>query len=297
MPQPIVREKIIFIINPNSGTRFKGCLPGIIKAQLDPVIFDVEIVTTNYRGEATEIVCQKLKEGFRYFIAVGGDGTVNEVAKTLINTNAVLGIIPVGSGNGLARHLNIPLQPQKAIQLINKLKIEAIDYGLVNNIPFFCTCGVGFDALIGEKFEQNKRRGLSSYIKTVFSEFFNYHPENYKITFDNNQTISRKAFLITFANGSQYGNNALIAPRADIRDGKLDISILSPFRFYMAPIIGIRLFSGNIDKSSFVTCIQATRLVVERESDSILHFDGETCQMDKTIEISMINKGLKVFVP
>ncbi|MEI7526224.1 MAG: hypothetical protein WCJ95_17900, partial [Mariniphaga sp.] len=96
---------------------------------------------------------------------------------------------------------------------------------------------------------------------------------------------------------SQYGNNALIAPRADIRDGKLDISILSPFRFYMAPIIGIRLFSGNIDKSSFVTCIQATRLVVERESDSILHFDGETCQMDKTIEISMINKGLKVFVP
>ena len=96
MPQPIVREKIIFIINPNSGTRFKGRLPGIIKAQLDPVFFDVEIVTTNYRGEATEIVCQKLKEGFRYFIAVGGDGTVNEVAKTLINTNSVLGIIPVG---------------------------------------------------------------------------------------------------------------------------------------------------------------------------------------------------------
>ena len=297
MPQSLAKEKILFIINPNSGTRNKGRLPEIIKMQTDSSVFDVEILITQFKGEATKVVIQKLEEGYRYFVAVGGDGTVNEIGKVLINTQAVLGIIPVGSGNGLARHLKIPLDPTKAIKVINHLNIKAIDYGLINDIPFFCTCGVGFDALIGEKFDQNKRRGLISYVKTVISEFFSFQPETYKITINNQQKSDHKAFLITFANASQYGNNALIAPKADIYDGNLDICILSPFPFYKALLIGIRLFSGNIDKSSFVTCIQATRLVVERESDSILHFDGETCQMDKTIEISMIHKGLKVVVP
>ncbi len=297
MDQSFVREKIIFIINPNSGTRYKGRLPEIINELTDNTVFEVEVVTTKYKGEATEIVLQKLGENYRYFVAVGGDGTVNEVAKAMINTGSILGIIPVGSGNGLARHLKIPLQPPKAIALINRLKTDTIDYGLVNDIPFFCTCGVGFDALIGEKFEENKRRGLTSYIKTVFREYFNYTPESYEIAIDNQQKIERKAFLITFANGSQYGNNALIAPRADICDGKLDISILSPFRFYHSLMIGIRLFTGNIDKSRLLTCTQASRVVVKRGSDSIIHFDGETCQMDKTLTISIINKGLSVLIP
>lgn len=297
MPQSFVKEKIIYIINPNSGTRYKGRLPEIIKELTDSTFFDVEIIITSCKGEATAIVRKKLTEDFRYFVAVGGDGTVNEVAKALINTQSVLGIVPVGSGNGLARHLKIPLQPQKAIQMINNLKIESIDYGMINDIPFFCTSGVGFDALIGEKFDQNKRRGLSTYIKTVFFEFFNYRAETYKISIDNQEEIEKRAFLITFANGSQYGNNALIAPRADICDGKLDISILSPFRFYKALNIGIRLFTGNIDKSRLVTCTQASKVVIEREAESIIHFDGETCQMDKTLIISMINKGLRVLVP
>jgi diacylglycerol kinase family enzyme len=230
-------------------------------------------------------------------VAVGGDGTVNEIAKALINTQAIMGILPIGSGNGLARHLQIPLQPRKAIQLINKQKYLAIDYGLINNTPFFCTCGVGFDALIGEKFAQCKGRGLSNYVKTTIREYFNYKPEMYQITIDNERKINRPAFLITFANGSQYGNNAYIAPHADISDGKLDMCILSPFKLYKAPGIGIRLFAKNIDKSSLMHSERASNIILERASEGVVHFDGEPCRMGKKLEISLINKGLNVLIP
>ena len=170
MSPSIAKEKILFLINPNSGTRYKGRLPELIKKLTNPEIFEFEVHITRFKGEATEIVRQKLQEGYRYFVAVGGDGTVNEIGKVLINSPAILGIIPIGSGNGLARHLKIPLDPVQAIQVINNLNIKDIDYGVINNMPFFCTCGIGFDALIGEKFDQNKRRGLASYVKTVFSE-------------------------------------------------------------------------------------------------------------------------------
>ena len=297
MPQSIVKEKILFVINPISGTLNKKNLPGMIDELIDTAIFNVEIVITKYKGEATEIVQQKLVDNYKYFVAVGGDGTVNEIAKALVNTQGILGIIPVGSGNGLARHLHIPLNPGMAIRLINKLKYQAIDCGLINNIPFFCTCGVGFDALIGEKFAQCKGRGLTNYVKTTIREYFKYKPENYKITIDNEKVISHKAFLITFANGSQYGNNAYIAPNADITDGKLDMCILSPFRLYKAPGIGIRLFAKNIDKSSYMHCEKASNITLERATEGVIHFDGEPCRMGKKLEISLINKGLNVIIP
>ena len=297
MPQSIVKEKILFLINPISGTKNKEHLPGIIKELIDRDIFDVEVIITEYKGEATEIVRRKLIANYQYFVAVGGDGTVNEIAKALINTRGIMGIIPVGSGNGLARHLHIPLQPTKSIQIINKLNYQAIDYGLINNIPFFCTCGVGFDALIGEKFAQCKGRGLSNYVKTTILEYFNYKPEIYQITVDNERKINRQAFLITFANGSQYGNNAFIAPNADISDGKLDMCILSPFQLYKAPGIGIRLFAKNIHRSSLMYTERASNILLERASEGVIHFDGEPYRMGKILNISLINKGLNVIVP
>ena len=193
MNQSFGKEKILFLINPISGTKYKGHLPGLINEMIDKNIFDAEVIITKYKGEATEIVERKLTENCRYFVAVGGDGTVNEIAKVLINTPATMGIIPVGSGNGLARHLKIPLKPGRAIQTINNLKNQAIDVGVINNTPFFCTCGVGFDALIGDKFAQSKGRGLSNYVKTTISEFFNYQPEMYHITVDNEEKIEKKA--------------------------------------------------------------------------------------------------------
>jgi diacylglycerol kinase (ATP) len=297
MDQSFVKEKILFLINPISGTRHKEHLPGIIKELIDKDKFDVEIAITRYKGEATEIVNRKLKDNIRYFVAVGGDGTVNEIAKALINTQSVMGIIPVGSGNGLARHLKIPLQPRKAINIINALKFHSIDYGLINNIPFFCTCGVGFDALIGEKFAQSKGRGLSNYVKTTIREYFNYEPEMYKIIIDNERIINRSAFLITFANASQYGNNAYIAPGADIYDGKLDMCILSPFRLYKAPGIGIRLFLKNIHRSHLMHTERASSILLERDTEGVVHFDGEPFRLGKILEISLINKGLNIIIP
>lgn len=297
MNQSFGREKILYLINPISGTRNKEHLPGLIKELTDEKFFDAEVLITKYKGEATEMVRQKLIENYRYFVAVGGDGTVNEVAKVLINTKAIMGIIPVGSGNGLARHLKIPLHPRKAIQIINRLKYQAIDYGLINNLPFFCTCGVGFDALIGEKFGQSKGRGLTNYVKTTIKEYFKYEPEMYQITIDNERMSNHRAFLITFANASQYGNDAYIAPKANICDGKLDICVLSPFSIFDAPGIGFRLFSKNIHKSSHMYTDRASTIVLERESEGVIHFDGEPCTMGKKIEISLINKGLNVIVP
>ena len=297
MPQSFVKEKILFLINPISGTLNKKQLPEIIQKLINKDVFDAEIVITKYKGEATEIVRQKLIDGVRYFVAVGGDGTVNEIAKALINTQATMGIIPVGSGNGLARHLQIPLKPELAIQTINQKNFLAIDYGLINNAPFFCTCGVGFDALIGEKFAQCKGRGLSNYVKTTIREYFNYEPELYQITIDDERTIERQAFLITFANGSQYGNNAYIAPGADISDGQLDMCILSPFKLYKAPGIGIRLFSKNIDKSSLMHIEKVRKIVLERAEEGVIHFDGEPHRMGKKLEISLVSKGLKVMIP
>jgi diacylglycerol kinase (ATP) len=297
MSQSFVKEKILFLINPISGTRQKKHLPGLIEKLIDKNFYDVEVVFTKCKGEATEIVHQKLVDKYRYFVAAGGDGTVNEIAKALINTDAILGIIPVGSGNGLARHLQIPLNPQKAIQLINNRKHLSIDYGLINEIPFFCTCGVGFDALIGEKFAQCKGRGLSNYVKTTVLEYFNYKPEFYTITLDNERIIDRHAFLITFANGSQYGNNAYIAPNADICDGKLDICVIAPFRLYKAPSIGLRLFTKNLHKSSVMYTEKASKIVLERASEGVVHFDGEPCRMGKILNISLINKGLNIFIP
>ena len=297
MDQSFKKEKILFLINPISGTKHKENLPGIINKQTDTTRFDIEIIITRYKGEATEIVSEKLKENYRYFVAVGGDGTVNEIAKALINTPGILGILPVGSGNGLARHLQIPLQPKEAIKIINKQKFQAIDCGLINNTPFFCTCGVGFDALIGEKFAQCKGRGLINYVKTTIFEYFNYKPETYQITIDHKRKMNVPAFLITFANGSQYGNNAYIAPNADICDGQLDMCILSPFKLYKAPEIGIRLFAKNIDRSSLMHIVKASNILLERANEGVIHFDGEPCRMGKKLEISLINKGLNVIIP
>jgi diacylglycerol kinase (ATP) len=296
-PQTNQKEKILFLINPISGTKKKGNLSEKILQLMNNSLYDITIYTTQYKGEATELVPQKMKEGYNRFVAVGGDGTVNEIAKALIDTDGILGIIPIGSGNGLARHLKIPINIDKSIQLINRGKFESIDYGKINDNPFFCTCGVGFDAHIGNEFAKNKGRGFITYIKVTISDFFNYKPKKYKLKIDNIGKIKTRAFLITFANASQYGNNAYISPKADIQDGKLDICILSPFRLHRAPGIGIRLFAKRIDKSSLMYTEQAKEIILKRKKAGVVHFDGEPSEMGKKLKICIVPKGLRVMLP
>lgn len=290
-----MKEKILFIINPISGNKSKQDIPDIINKVFDNNDYDVKIIFTQYAGEATQLVKDHVAKKYKKIVAVGGDGTVNEVASGVADTDAVLGIIPLGSGNGLARHLNIPRKPQKALDLIKKANQIKIDYGKINDRKFFCTTGVGFDAHIGHVFSKIDGRGFVNYIKATVSEFRTYQPQRYEISM-NGTTIMRDAFLITFANASQYGNNAHIAPMADIRDGKLEVAILKQFPLINGPGIGARLFLKNIDKSSYVETYQCESIILKRKHSDVIHFDGEPGEMGEILNVNIVKEGLKVFV-
>jgi len=290
-----MKEKILFVINPVSGNKSKDNIPDLIKQTFNENEYDAKIVFTQFAGEATQLVKKHVNKGFNKIVAAGGDGTVNEVASGVVETDAVLGIIPLGSGNGLARHLKIPMKTKKALNLIKAGKQIKIDYGKINERKFFCTTGVGFDAHIGHVFSKLDGRGFSNYVKATFSEFRRYQPKRYEITM-NGTTIMRDAFLITFANASQFGNNAHIAPNADIQDGKLEVAIMRSFPLITAPGMGARLFMKNIHKSAYLETYQCKKIIVKRKSPDIVHFDGEPEEMDEILNVKIIPEGLSVFV-
>ncbi|MHC1703017.1 MAG: diacylglycerol kinase family protein [Tenuifilaceae bacterium] len=290
------QERILFIVNPISGSGKRADISKTINNNLDKSKYAPEIVTTKCQHDAVEITKEYLSKGFKKIVAVGGDGTVNEVARGMINTDAVMGIIPKGSGNGLSRHLHIPMNVNKAIELINAGKVASIDYGLINGTPFFCTAGIGFDAHIGHHFANLSGRGFQNYVKTILKEFFSYKPQPYLLRNDEIY-VEKDAFLITAANASQWGNNAYIAPGASVQDGLLDITVVSPFPKFLSPAYGILLFSRMIDKSHFVESFRVSELMVERQSNGYVHYDGEPTSMGKEISLKIKPSGLNIFIP
>ena len=220
-----MKKKIAFIMNPNSGTTSKAGIPGLIERRLDKEKFDYIIMNTQYAGHATELAGKAVEDNFDIVVAVGGDGTVNETGRALVHTNTAMGIIPSGSGNGMARHLMLPMEAGKAIDIINECEIHTLDYGLINDMPFFCTCGMGFDAFISKKFAEAGKRGLMTYMENVLKEGLKYQPETYEIEDENGKKMY-KAFLVSVANASQYGNNAYIAPQSSMSDVFLDVIIM-----------------------------------------------------------------------
>jgi len=291
-----MKEKILFVINPVSGKKLKDYIPDLIKQIFAEDIFDITIFYTSFSGEATQMIKQSLNKGYKKIVAVGGDGTVNEVASAITETDVVLGIVPTGSGNGLARHLKIPMNVRKALWIIKKGYPIKMDFGMINDQKFFCTTGVGFDAHIGHVFSKAHTRGFVSYLKATLSEFKQYQPMRYEISM-NGTTYMRDAFLITFANASQYGNNAHIAPKAMIDDGKIDVSIMRSFPIISAPNLGTRLFIKTIDKSHYVETFQCKKIVVKRKEPGVVHFDGEPVEMGEILNIKVVPKGLNVIVP
>lgn len=288
--------KTLIIINPNSGTNSKQDLPKLFSQYLNSNIFNVTIQFTTHPGHATEITREATNQGVENIIAVGGDGTINEIARALLHTKVNLGIIPSGSGNGLARHFKIPLKTIEAIKALNNSRVEIADSGSLNEHPFFCTAGVGFDAHIGQKFSEAGTRGLSTYVKTILKEFVNYQPEIYQITTPETK-IREQAFLITFANTNQYGNNAYIAPKANTSDGLLDVCLLKPFPLYKSPQIGIKLFSGSMNKSRYMKTLQCSQLEIERYQPGAAHVDGEPIYLDEKLEIKCIPASIRILVP
>lgn len=282
-------------MNPISGTTNKGGIPKLIDKTLDKTQFEYEILETNHPGHASELATEAKEKGVDIVVAVGGDGTVNEVARAIVHSHTALGILPCGSGNGLARHMLLPMNLKKAIQVINKCVIHQFDYGIINDMPFFCTCGMGFDAFVSQKFAECGKRGPITYVQKVLEEGLKYQPETYEII-DDHGVSKYKAFLISCANASQYGNNAVIAPQASMSDGYMDVIIMEPFDLIEASQISIDMFNKTLDKNSKIKTFRTKKLHIKRSKPGVIHYDGDPVMTGKDIDIELQEKGIKIII-
>lgn len=287
------KKKIVFVVNPISGTQGKKAILKWIGERVDSSVHDYSIVKTEYAGHATQLAAAAAKEGVDVVVAIGGDGTINEIARSLVHTDTALGIIPCGSGNGLARHLHIPMDPKAAIDVLLEGYQVCIDYGKINNIPFFCTCGVGFDAFVSLKFADSGKRGLLTYLENTLHESLTYQPETYIIE-NEEGTVKHQAFLIACGNASQYGNNAYITPQASLTDGLMDITIMEPFTVLDVPSLSFQLFNKTIDQNSRIKTMRAKKIKIHRSKEGVMHFDGDPLMAGKEVEVEIIPKGLHV---
>jgi diacylglycerol kinase (ATP) len=291
-----LKQKIAFIINPKSGTdRVKAIESAITKVFVDTDI-ETEICYTNHAGHAIELSKQKSQQNFSVVVAVGGDGTVNEVATGLLNTGTALGIIPKGSGNGLARACNIPLNLQGALQVLKKGYIKTIDAGLVNNELFCSNTGVGLDAQVTKACLEQNSRGLIMYIKKSVSTFLSYKPLKYNIEIDG-KAYQHKAIMVSVANGNEFGYGFKIAPSASLVDGKLDMMVIKPLNFFYAGIVSFYAWWGNLDKYSKVKHLLGRQIKITCAEMNCHQIDGDYKENNGELNISILPKSLNVIVP
>jgi len=291
--QPLVKNNILFIINPISGGKQKLKIPGVIDAHLDKDKFNANFSFTEYVGHAAEIAEEAANKNFDIIVAVGGDGTINEIAPKVIQSNKILGIIPFGSGNGLARFLKIPMNTVKAIQLLNNLNTQIVDTAVLNTKPFFNMAGMGFDAHISSVFAGNKTRGLKGYIEMGLKEMTSYKAQTYIMEIDE-VVYTKKAFAVSIANSSQYGNNVHISPQSSLIDGLLDVCIVKDFPLYKLPILAYQMIMSKTDQSNLVEIIRGKKIKITREKEDAIHLDGEPYLMGKDIEINVVPLSLQI---
>ena len=287
-------KNIAFIVNPISGTKAKNRVAKLIRELLDLQQFAPTVVITEYAGHATQLAQQFAMEDYYAVVAVGGDGTINEVASGLIGTNTALGIVPNGSGNGFARHLDISTRMNRAIEMLNNSEVINVDYGSVNDQPFFSTCGVGFDAIVAQDFSDSSR-GFKGYLQSIFKDFFQYKADTYQLKGEGID-ITTTAFLVNFANAGQWGYDAYIAPKASVQDGWLDVAIVSEFPMTAAAGLALSLFTKNIDEKLHMNTIRAKELTLTRTSEGPMHIDGTPVMMPAELHVKIVEEGLKVLV-
>lgn len=282
----MISSSALFIVNPISGkgAASKGRIVSFLENR------GCRVVYTERAGHATLLA--RDFEGDTV-VAVGGDGTVNEVASGLVGTGKVLGIIPCGSGNGLARHLGISMRYRRAYELLKGGRTASLDEGLIDGRPFFSACGVGLDAMVSESFAKAGSRGLKTYVEESFKVWHNFNPGKYTIVLDGKE-IERKAALISVNNSNQWGNGVKVAPGARTDDGQLDVTVVSMFHTVEAPFLLARLIDGTFWKSARVEHFRASEIEIRRESDGPAHCDGEYMEAGRNINISVIPGALKV---
>ncbi len=290
------RDKILFIINPISGVGKQKKVEKALEKVLDKNLFDYEVEYTEYAHHATVISLQAAIRQVDIVVSVGGDGSINDCVRGLIGTNVTLGIIPAGSGNGLARTLNIPLNIEDAIEVLNKKKRATIDTVKVNNKIYASIAGIGFDALIAKEFRKTKVRGFNKYLSLILQFYPFYESQTYKMEIDG-EKIESNALFISFANSNQFGYNTVIAPSAKIDDGFMQISIVKKVPIVMLPWTAQLLFLRNFDKSMYVKTYKAKEVKVINNDSRLVNLDGESVLMDKKLHFTINPKSLNVIIP
>lgn len=287
--------KIRFIINPHSGhLRRRSGIPTRVRAWA--AAHDVEVIETKRPGHATELAAEVASDSGQIVVAVGGDGTMNEVAKALVNLPAALALVPCGSGNGLARHLGVPLQPDDALELVADGAPRVIDSGVVNGLPFFNSMGLGFEAEIATRFAKVTRRGPGGYVLTGTRCYFGHRPERCVIL-HSGARLEADIFTLGVFNTDQYGNDARIAPRAKSDDGKLDLVAVPPTSLWRGCIHMWRLSTGSIERSTEIFRAQDSRFVIERAAPGWIHVDGEPRETGRELEVTVRPASLRVIAP
>jgi YegS/Rv2252/BmrU family lipid kinase len=286
--------RYLFLLNPIAGVGEKRDFLQLIRIACSHKKVSYKILFTRCPGDAKKIIGKRFDK-FDIFVAVGGDGTMNEVASALAGTKGVMGLIPAGSGNALGRELGLSMNPKKSIYQLLDGHVTQIDTGLVNGRRFVNVCGLGFDNHIAHCFAKATNRGPIPYFKAVMKEFFSYRAEKYEIEIGGETTV-HTAFVLTLANTSQYGNNAYIAPKASVTDGVLDLCLLKPFGFFGALELGFRLFNKTIDRSALCTYEKAKKVIIKGENLNF-HIDGEPVRNSEPIEISIDPLSLNIVVP
>lgn len=289
-------REALLIINPVSGTRSKRGLEKMVVSRLGEKGIKVETAVTSGAGDAARFAAAAASEGFGIVISAGGDGTLNEIAGALSHTDTVLGVLPLGSGNGFARSLGIPQDAEDALKVILDSNVMTCDRGIMNRLPFYCTFGVGFDAVVSKKFASMKRRGRITYVQSVIREFLNYQSEPYALSIGG-AVLTENAFLIAVCNAPQYGNNAYIAPRAKLTDGLLDITVIHSGSPLSTVLVGVDLLTGYIDRNTQIETFRVSAATITRLKSGPVHLDGEPLVQGTSLEISCDPASLRVFAP
>ncbi len=288
--------QILFIINPKSGGKKNNNIIELVKETLDKSLFQADFMFTQRPKHATELSEDASRKNIDIVVAVGGDGTVREVAKGIVNSKTKLAIIPKGSGNGFAYHFKIPSNISKAVGIINKQKSLLIDTATINDEYFGNIVGIGFDAKVAWKFANSNKRGLLSYLKIIFNEYFKYKRQNYSFKLDK-LSFSRKAFLVSVANGSQFGNNAYINPEASVTDGLLEVCILKKAAFFHSAFLAIRLLNKSLHKSKFLEVYKTKNALISCQKTDFTHIDGDSFEETNEISIKINSSTLNLIIP
>ncbi len=280
---------VLFLVNPRSGARRRNVDTVIRQACRD---WTIDLQSCPEIAGLDDVILRAIRGGVDIVYAVGGDGTIHEIAKRLIGTTVALGVVPAGSGNGFARHLGLPMDPAASLRACRGLRIETIDTATVNCEPFVATMGLGFDAWIADAFAHAGVRGLKTYVRVALRGFGGYQREEYDIAIDGKRSTHR-ALVVAIANASQYGNNARIAPLASLQDGMLDVTVVESANL----IAAVRLFTGSLHRARGVVTMRAQRVEITRRSAGPAHLDGEPLTLPQVVNVEVVPRSLRVVVP